>query len=89
MAKITILDQWSDGCGANVELTVAIPESLQSMLGGAIEQTIRSDVRYSSTSLSDDEKIAEITTAYNDLSDKHIAGLRSKLKLYGTEIEVK
>lgn len=89
MAKITILDQWSDGCGANVELTVAIPEALQSMLGGAIEQTIRTGVRYSSTSLSDDAKVKEITTAYKQLADDHVSGLRSKLKFYGTEIEVK
>jgi len=89
MAKIKLLDEWIDGCGCNVEFTIPIPVNAQSVLGNAIEQTIKSSVRYSSLSLTDEQKQEEIKLAYEVESKKHQANLSQRFKMYGTEIEVK
>jgi len=89
MAKIKLLDEWADGCGCNAEFTVPIPTEVQSVLSNAIEQTIKSSVRYSSISLTDEQKQEEIKSAYEIESKKHQANLSQRFKMYGTEIEVK
>lgn len=89
MTKIKLLDEWSDGCGCNVEFTIPIPADAQTVLGNAIEQTIKSSVRYSSISLTDEQKQDEVKSAYEIESIKHQANLSQRFKMYGTEIEVK
>ena len=89
MNKIKILDESLDSKFVNIEATISIPEELQSIIGGAIEHTIKSMVQYSSISLSQEGKIKEITDKYQLISDDYILSLKNKFNLYGIEIEVK
>ena len=86
MAQITILDESSDGCTVKCRFSIAVPGALQSLLG-AVEQVIEKDVRYSSISLTADQKKVEIKSAYATAESDHQASLTQRFALYGTELE--
>lgn len=86
--QIVILDEWTDGCGVNVEISIPMPADLQSFFTGVTEYKLKTSIRYSSTSLIADRKKAEVIAQAPALANTHIEATIQRFRLHGTTIEV-
>lgn len=86
--KTTILDEWADGCGVNIEISIPMPTDLQSFFSGVTEYKLKTSIRYSSVSLTVEQKQTEVTAQAPALANAHIEETRKKFRLHGTTLEV-
>ena len=88
MATVTILDEFEDGKGTNYEVVIELPSDLQSFFQGVTSYTLKASAQYSSITLTDAEKQAEVQAAASAKITEHIESTRKKFRLHGTTLEV-